>query len=78
MFQLSRLQIAVEPAVRCALHARRRGLHVILRVEVRARGVRRSARVHDRQRVLIPKRLERRETRIEPEETVEIDSRIVA
>ena len=41
---------AREPAVGRGLHARRAGLHVVLRVEVRACGVGRAARVNDRER----------------------------
>src|SRR5438067_1045357 len=39
-----------EPAVGRGLHARSAGLHVVLRVEVRACGVGRAARVNDRER----------------------------
>ena len=48
-FGLPRLQVAIQPAVRRALDARRRRLHVVLRVEVRARAVGRSAGVDDRE-----------------------------
>jgi len=56
-----RLQCPVEPAVLRGLDARRRGLHVVLRVEVRARVVGRADGVNDREPLLVPQRLERRE-----------------
>ena len=49
-------------------------LHVVLRVEVRARAVGRAARVHDGQRAVVPERLQRRHARMQAEEAVEIDA----
>ena len=71
---LARVQVAIQPAVRRALHAGRGGLHVVLRVEVRARAVGRAAGVDDRELPRVPERLERREPRMQPEEAVEIDA----
>ena len=50
-----RLQVAVQPAVTRALHARRGGLHVVLRVEVRPRAIGRAARVDDGERACCPR-----------------------
>ena len=75
---LPRVQVAVEPAVLRALHARRRRLHVVLRVEMRTRAVRRTGRMDDRELLRVPERLQRRETRMEAEEPVEIDRRVIA
>ena len=66
-------QRAIQPAVGGGLQAGRAGLHVILRIEVRARGIGRAGGVHDREMLLIPQRLQRRERRMQPEEAVEID-----
>ena len=63
---------AGEPAVGRALHAGRPALHVVLRVEVRARRVGRAAGVHDRERAALPERHERCEGRVKREEAVEI------
>ena len=72
---LARVQVAIEPAVVRALHARRRRLHVVLRVEVRARRVGRAAGVDDRELPRVEERLERRQPRMQAEEAVEIDRR---
>ncbi len=69
------LQIAVQPAVLRALDPWRGRLHVILRVEVRARAVGRPARLHDRKRAIVPERLQRRHAGMKTEEPVEIDGR---
>ena len=67
-----------QPAVRRALHAGRARLHVVLRVEVRARGVGRAAGVHRGEPPLVPERLERRQRRMQAEEAVEIDGAVAA
>ena len=69
---------ARQPAVGRALHAGRAGLHVVLRVEVRARRVGRAAGVHDGQPARVPQRLERRQRRVQAEEAVEIEGGPVA
>src|SRR5262249_24575622 len=73
-----RLQVAIQPAVARALHAGRRRLHVILRVEVGPCAVGRSARVDDRKLPRVPQRLQRLQPWIEPEKAVEIERRSVA
>ena len=73
-----RVQIAVQPAVARALHARRAALHVVLRVEVRPRVVVRAARVDDRQLAALEERLERRHARVQAEEAVEVDRAVRA
>src|SRR6202043_3978422 len=47
-------------------------LHEILRIEVRAAGVRRSGGMHNRQLTLLPERLERCEGRMQAKESVKI------
>src|SRR5262249_1414841 len=66
-------QSAVHPAILCRLHTWRAGLHVVLRVEVRARGVGRAGGVDDGEMLLIVERLGRGERRGKPEEAIEID-----
>jgi hypothetical protein len=75
-FGLSRLQVAIEPAVFRALDARRRRFHIVLGVEVRSRCIGRSARLDDGELASIPERLERSEARVQPEEAVEIERRV--
>src|ERR1700733_8345134 len=67
---------AIEPSIFRDLHARRTGLHEILRVEVRARRVGRPSRVHNRQMPLLPERLKRCEGWMQSEESVEINDRL--
>ena len=71
-------RVPVQPAVGRALHARRRRFHVVLRVEVRPRAVRRSAGVDDGQLAAVPERLQRLQPRVEAEEAVEIDGAALA
>ncbi len=71
---LAVVQIAVEPAVLRALDARRPALHVVLRVEVRARLVGRSAGVHDGELAALEQRREWRHARVQAEEAVEVDA----
>ena len=66
----------VQPAVFGRFHAGRAGFHVVLRIEVRARGVGRAGGVNDRQVALLPQRLEGRERWVQPEESVEIEDRV--
>ena len=66
-------EAAPEPAVWRALHAGGARLHVVLGVEVRARGVGRAAGVHDRERPRVPEGLEGRQGRMQAEEPVEVD-----
>ena len=51
-----RLQRAVEPAVVGGFHAGRAGLHEILRVEMRARGIGRADGLHDGELAVLEKR----------------------
>lgn len=67
------LEVPVQPSVAGALHSRRRGLHVILRVEVGSGRIVRAARVNDRQIAAVPERLQWAEARIEAEESVEVE-----
>src|SRR5207245_4424573 len=60
------LAVAVEPAVRCGLHARRAALHVVLRVEMTARRVRRADGVHRGQTLVVLTRLQGGEARVQP------------
>ena len=69
----SDLQRAIEPAVVGGLHAGRAGLHVILRIEMRARGIRRTRGVHDGQLLLLEKRQQRRQAGMQAEKAVEIE-----
>ena len=71
-------QRAVHPAAGGGLQARRAGLHVVLRVEMRARGVGRAHRFDNRQVPLVEERLQRRKRRMQAEEAIEIDGRILA
>ena len=64
---------AVEPPCVGAFHSWSARLHVILRVEVRPRVVRRSTRVNHGQFAAVVDRLERRQPRVEGEEAVEIE-----
>jgi len=66
------LAIAIHPAIPGALHARCAGFHVVLRVEVAARRVRRADRVNRGQALVVPELFERRETRVQAEMTVEV------
>jgi hypothetical protein len=71
------LQVAIQPAVGRALRSGCAGLHVVLRVEVRSRAVRRSARVDDRERAVVPEALQRLQSRVQTEEAVEIDRAVL-
>ena len=66
---------AIEPAVVRRFYAGRAGLHEILRVKMRARGVGRTCRMNDRELAVVEERAERREARMQAEEAVEIDGR---
>src|SRR5205814_4235071 len=66
-------EVAIEPAVGGAFVVGRAGLHVILRVEVRARRARAADGLYWRQHLPIVERLERRERRMQSEESIEID-----
>ena len=60
------------------LQARRARFHVVLRIEVRARGIGRADRVHNRQVPLVEQRLERRERGMQAEEAVQVDGGVFA
>ena len=64
---------AIEPAVFGGFDAGRAGLHEILRVEMRARGIGRAGGVNDGELVFVKERLEWREAGVQAEEAVEID-----
>jgi len=55
------------------LYAGRAGFHVVLRIEVRPRGVGRSGGVHDRKMLLLPERFKGRHRRMQSEKAVEIE-----
>ena len=57
---------------------RRARFHVVLRVEVRARGVGRAGGIHDGQVPPVEQRLERRERRVQAEEAIQIDGGVFA
>src|SRR5258705_2218492 len=64
--------VAVEPAVGRALHARRAALHVVLRVEVAARGIGGADGVNRGETLVVPQALEGREAWVQAEMPVEI------
>ena len=70
------MQRTIEPSIFRGFDAGSAGFHEILRVEVRARSVRRSGSMHDREMFLLPERLKRREGRMQAEEPVEVDHRL--
>jgi hypothetical protein len=57
----------VEPSVFSGFHAGSAGLHKILRIEVRTRGVGRSGGMNDGEMLLLPERLKRRERGMQAE-----------
>ncbi len=70
------LHVAVQPAVSSAFVTRRARLHIILSVEVRARIIRRSHGVNDREMAFVVNRFERCERGVKSEKAVEIYSSI--
>ena len=64
---------AIHPAVARRFDPRRPGLHVVLRVEMRARGIGRTRGIDNRHELPIEQRLERSKGRMQPEEPVQID-----
>ena len=72
------LQGAIQPAIVRRFHARRAGLHVILRVKVRAGGIGRAGRVNDGQLAVVKQRRQRRERRVQAEEAIEVHGGQVA
>src|SRR4029079_8767204 len=73
---LARVQVAIQPAVLRAFHAGCGGLHVILRIEMRACPVRGAAGMNDRHLPRFEQRLEWSQTRMQPEKAVEVDGRV--
>ena len=71
-----RREIPVEPSVTRALVIWRGAFHIVLRVEVRARVARTADGVHRSEDAVVPKRLEGRERRVQPEESVEVERRL--
>ena len=69
---------AIQPAVIGGFEARRAGFHVVLRIEVRARGIGRAGSFDNCQLLRIPERLQSPQPRMQPEVAVEIDGRSVA
>jgi hypothetical protein len=65
---------AIQPAIGGRFQAGCSRFHVILRVEVGARGVGRSGGMDDGELLAIPQRLQRRERRVQAEEAIEIDA----
>src|ERR1022692_1096372 len=66
-------QRAVQPSVVRGLYPRRAGFHEVLCIEVGTVGVGRSGRMHNRQLTLLPQRLERRQRRMQPKESIKIE-----
>src|SRR5688500_7087602 len=66
-------QYAVEPAIARRLHTRRRGLHEVLRIEMRACRVRRANGVNYRQLLAAVQLVERTQCRMEAKESIEIE-----
>ena len=66
-------QRAIEPTVIGSLTAGRPGFHVVLRIEMRTRGIGRTRRVHDGEMLRGVERLERSQRRVQAEEAIEID-----
>src|SRR5581483_2251104 len=71
------LQRTVKPAAVCSFHTGRAGLHVILRIEVRAGHVRRAGGMHDGEMTLVIERFEGRELGMKAKEAVEIDDLVL-
>src|SRR5712692_8008875 len=69
---------AIHPSVGRRLHAGCAALHVVLGIEMRARWIRRTARVNERQCAVMPPRHHRIEGRMEPEMTVEVEHGAIA
>ena len=61
VFLRDRAERAIQPAILGRFHAGRAGLHVILGIKVRTRGIRRPGGLHNRQLVFLKERHERRE-----------------
>ncbi len=70
------LQNAIEPSVGRALHARRARFHVVLRIEVRARGVGRAGGVHDGKVPLVPQRLEAGKRGMQAKESIQVNDAV--
>src|SRR5688572_31067258 len=64
---------AIEPAVTRGLDARRGRFHEILRIEMRARWMRRTDRVQDAELVAREEIVQRLQCRVQTKETIEID-----
>src|ERR1700716_3571064 len=67
------MQRTVQPAVIGDFHAGCAGFHEVLRVEMRARWIGRSGRVHDREMLLFPERLKSRHCWMQSEKAVEVE-----
>ena len=70
------MQGPIQPPILGRLQPGRSRFHEILRIEVGARRIGRPGRMYDRKMTLIPQRLQRRHSRMQPEEPVKIDHRI--
>jgi Protein of unknown function (DUF1800) len=68
------LQCAIQPSVFGRLDARRARLHIILRIEVRARHIRRARCMHNREMLPVPQRLQTRHRRMQSEKSIQIDN----
>src|SRR5215472_6553732 len=76
MFKGHRAQSAVEPPILRRLYTRRAGFHIILRVEVPARRIRRTRRVHNGEFVFLEERRKGSERRMQPKKSVQVNGRI--
>ena len=64
---------AIQPSVRCALHAGRAGLHVVLGVEMRPRGIGRSTRMDHCELAPRVQGVQRRQARMQAEVAIEVE-----
>src|SRR5579862_4895823 len=70
------MQSPVQPAIFGGFNAWSAGLHEILSVEMRSRGIGRTCGVNDGQLLLVPDRLQCPEGRVQSKEAVEIKHRL--
>ncbi len=68
------LQRPVQPSIRSRLHPRRSTLHIILRVEVRPRRIRRARCMNNREMPLVIQRLESRHRGMQSKESIQIQN----
>src|SRR5215472_5817305 len=71
-----RAQGAVEPPVLCRLYTRRAGFHIILRIEMRARRIRRTRSMHNGEFVFLKQRRKGSKRAMQPKKSVQVNGRI--